>query len=358
MGCRPRFTVTISQQGSRQLLAVHRAQTLPTGSWRHRLSCEVLALGGMRRFACGAGLRKRVSRIGSGLLMLCAAPQVDEPVHRAHEHRTADDVADRHGKQIVEQKRGPGEARVVCRGSSDRGPERLRRKEPDEQCDRHKIHIGNAMLKASRDEPGDRRHDREYAIGRRSSTECEPDSQADQCVAQHTQRDCLTESEIQLRIGRGESDCAYAATSERVLPTGEHQRGNDERADEVAEVNHQPIAEEAPQADPSAAQAITIRVLPVNNSAPPTMTRISPSENTSPANKRPTPYGRPSPASTVVANRAPKPMNAPASAASTKVASVSALAFRTPTCSARAAICGGRRASNELASLLTPQHRN
>jgi hypothetical protein len=67
-----------------------------------------------------------------------------------------------------------------------------------------------------------------------------------------------------------------------------------------------------------AAQAITIKLLPVNSSAPPSTTRIKPSPNTMPAKSRLTPNGMtPSaPAMTVVANIAPSAMKAPASTAS------------------------------------------
>src|SRR5262249_53721224 len=90
----------------------------------------------------------------------------------------------------------------------------------------------------------------------------------------------------------------------------------------------------------------TIRLLPVNSSAPATTTRIRPSENVNPVSSRATPYGMAlPPAPVVVANAAPSAMNAPASTASTNVVTTPAPAFATPTRSAFTAISGGGRAS-------------
>ena len=95
------------------------------------------------------------------------------------------------------------------------------------------------------------------------------------------------------------------------------------------------------------AQAMASRLLPVNSSAPPTITRIRPSENASPAAIRTKPYGTTPalPAATVVAKAAPSATNAPASTASTNVGNSPATALRAPTSLALAAISDGRRAS-------------
>src|SRR6516164_664779 len=91
------------------------------------------------------------------------------------------------------------------------------------------------------------------------------------------------------------------------------------------------------------AHAITIKLFPVNSSAPPTTTRIRPSENTKPARSRTTPKGTDPavPATTVLENTAPSAMNAPASTASTNTLAASMPAFLTPIASAFAAISAG-----------------
>src|SRR3954447_24183904 len=87
------------------------------------------------------------------------------------------------------------------------------------------------------------------------------------------------------------------------------------------------------------AHAITIRLFPVNSSAPPTTTRMSPTEKTSPVNSLPTPYdGRAEPALTVVENRAPNEITAPARPLSTGRVGGSIDTLRAPFSSARAAI--------------------
>jgi hypothetical protein len=60
----------------------------------------------------------------------------------------------------------------------------------------------------------------------------------------------------------------------------------------------------------SSATATTFKVLPVNNSAPPAITRTRPSEKTTPASTRVAPYGISSsaPAAATVANIPPNPM--------------------------------------------------
>jgi hypothetical protein len=85
------------------------------------------------------------------------------------------------------------------------------------------------------------------------------------------------------------------------------------------------------------AQAIARRLLPVNSSAPATITSTSPSENT-----RPPPIcaaAKPSVASalTITNNIIPRPMKAPASVPSIKSGSVAMRAFATPTVSMRRA---------------------
>ena len=62
------------------------------------------------------------------------------------------------------------------------------------------------------------------------------------------------------------------------------------------------------------AMATIISESPVNSSAPPTITRISPSEKTMPARRRATPQGSsPAPVNTTVMKIAPNAMKAPAS---------------------------------------------
>jgi hypothetical protein len=90
------------------------------------------------------------------------------------------------------------------------------------------------------------------------------------------------------------------------------------------------------------------------HSAPPTITRISPKENASPASRRPSPYGMVElpPVSTVVENIAPSAIKAPASTARTNVSRPRIHALLSPTCSARPAISRGNSASNERGAIV------
>jgi hypothetical protein len=91
-----------------------------------------------------------------------------------------------------------------------------------------------------------------------------------------------------------------------------------------------------------------MRLSPVNSSAPPITTRISPSANTVPPSKRVTPKGRASPLPVVIVTVikiAPKAMKAPARTASAKSVMVSRPAFCTPTLSANTAMSCGIKGS-------------
>jgi hypothetical protein len=89
------------------------------------------------------------------------------------------------------------------------------------------------------------------------------------------------------------------------------------------------------------AQAIAIRLLPVKSSAPATMTRMRPSENTNPPSRRDA--AKPSAVSlaTSVNINAPRPMKAPANTPSSACVSHGRRALTTPTLLMRAAMsCG------------------
>src|SRR3990172_7665036 len=80
------------------------------------------------------------------------------------------------------------------------------------------------------------------------------------------------------------------------------------------------------------AQAITIRLFPVNNSAPPTTTKTSPRQKTRPVNNLAIPKGNVLvPAAVFVANTAPSAIKAPANTDKVNIVSAGASAFRTPT---------------------------
>ena len=68
------------------------------------------------------------------------------------------------------------------------------------------------------------------------------------------------------------------------------------------------------------AKLMTIRLLPVNSSAPATTTSISPSENPTPANSRVVPNPSPECVAMIVAKIPPSAMKAPASPADPRVA--------------------------------------
>jgi hypothetical protein len=98
------------------------------------------------------------------------------------------------------------------------------------------------------------------------------------------------------------------------------------------------------------AQAITIRLLPVKSSAPPTTTSTRPSAKTRPPSARTGPPGPEIPASTVVANMPPSPMKAPPSTARANSVTASRRVLAAPISSALRAISGGSNASTRPAS--------
>jgi hypothetical protein len=90
---------------------------------------------------------------------------------------------------------------------------------------------------------------------------------------------------------------------------------------------------------PRAAHAMTIRLLPVKSSAPPTTTSTRPRLKTTPASTRMDPEGEsPAPARATVKKTAPSAMKAPARTLRTESAERSKAAFRAPASSARSAI--------------------
>ena len=85
------------------------------------------------------------------------------------------------------------------------------------------------------------------------------------------------------------------------------------------------------------AHAMASRLLPVNSSAPATITSSSPSEKTSPPPICAAAKPRVASALTITNNIVPRPMNAPASVPSIKSGSVAMRALATPTVSMRSA---------------------
>ena len=100
------------------------------------------------------------------------------------------------------------------------------------------------------------------------------------------------------------------------------------------------------------AQAMTIRLSPVNSSAPPITTRIRPSEKTTPPATRIRPKGAdPPPVIVTVMKIAPKAMKAPARTARVFRDSASFAALAAPIASHRSAISGGISASMRLSGV-------
>ena len=97
------------------------------------------------------------------------------------------------------------------------------------------------------------------------------------------------------------------------------------------------------------AKAMTIRLLPVNSSAPATTTAMRPRQKTRPPNSLTRPKPMPAadkPVVTIVAKIAPHAIKAPASTARANMVGVLSSALATPTLSMRLAIFAGGNASN------------
>jgi hypothetical protein len=93
------------------------------------------------------------------------------------------------------------------------------------------------------------------------------------------------------------------------------------------------------------ATAISMRLFPVNSSAPAITTKIRPSENATPASHLVTPKPRELSVPTKVARTAPRPMNTPARTPSTNAGIMRAFALATPRVRTRFAISTGEKAS-------------
>ncbi len=96
------------------------------------------------------------------------------------------DVAERHRNEVVED---PG-------GGDRRAVEPLRRvpRAYQQPGERQEVHVGDAVLEASRDEGGDRQYHRHDLVGDRPAGIGEPDRRADQHVAQDSLTNSVTTS--------------------------------------------------------------------------------------------------------------------------------------------------------------------
>src|SRR4029077_13214046 len=105
----------------------------------------------------------------AGTMQSCLRPlaQIDEPIHGRDHDGAADQVTDRHRKQISNQEIAQGQGRKIGRGLADRTPERGRRVCLYEQTHGNEIGVSDAVLETGGSKGGDRRNDRKKSIDRR-----------------------------------------------------------------------------------------------------------------------------------------------------------------------------------------------
>src|SRR5258706_9669073 len=135
--------------------------------------------------------------------------QIDEPVNRPDQQRSADDVSDRY-RQHVAEKVGPGQRRKIRRALADRIPELVVRSRLDEQSKRNEIGICNAVLEARGSERGNRRNDRHGAVDIRARAEAHPHRYAHERVAQDAERERRHQRERRFGVGRRKRNQANA----------------------------------------------------------------------------------------------------------------------------------------------------
>ena len=177
----------------------------------------------------------------------------------------------------------------------------------------------------------DGRDDGENSVDVRACAVRHPYPQADQSIAHDSERDRRYQRHEDLCIAVPKAISPTEPPPELVLRRQVHQPGSRDRADKIAGEHNSQFSKSRVFTLPLA-QAMTIRLLPVNSSAPPTTTKISPSEKDKPTRRRPAHRAVQRkkrrlrrlrstvmlPALTVVANIAPKAMNAPARMLSTR----------------------------------------
>ena len=141
----------------------------------------------------------------------------------------------------------------------------------------------------------------------------QPHRQAHQDVAQDAAEEGLRDAERDLRLRDRDRGLRHRAAGEPERPRPDDEERCAKRADQVRRIDQVQLRASCPVVICRAAQAMTTRLFPVNSSAPPTTTRISPSENASPASSRPGPKPSGLSVRTSVENMAPNATKAPAS---------------------------------------------
>lgn len=127
--------------------------------------------------------------------------QIDKSVDQAHQHRTAENIPQRHREQIVKQEIFDSDVWKISNRLADACPERGRRAPFDQQAHRNEIHIRDAMLESSGNKCCDGRNDRQDAIGGGARAERQPNCEAHKVVAQNSQHQRLPETQIAFGIG-------------------------------------------------------------------------------------------------------------------------------------------------------------
>src|SRR5579862_6019984 len=141
---------------------------------------------GLRRISCSSAVMAPPAVCQrAGTMQSCLRPlaQIDEPIHGGDHDGAADQVADRHRKQISNQEIPQGQGRKIGRGLVDRAPERGRRVGLYEQTHGNEIGVGDAVLETGGGKGGDRRNDGKKAIDCRARRKAHPHRQTDQGIA-------------------------------------------------------------------------------------------------------------------------------------------------------------------------------
>jgi hypothetical protein len=170
----------------------------------------------LRQLGSGFTLRQaqRAERRDESMLGLAA--QVHEPVHCSHHDAPADDVAQRHRQQIVDEKFLPRQVRELF-GCFAGGRHNLGFVS-QQQAERDEIHVRDRVFETNCDERCDWRYNRQYFIGRRASAKAQPNGQDYERVAKYAQHQGRDKIQANLGIGDIQSRGPNLEFVERPLP--------------------------------------------------------------------------------------------------------------------------------------------
>jgi hypothetical protein len=184
----------------------------------------------MRR---GAGLHRGVCAVLPGPHDPMTRPplQVDKPVDGRDHHPPADQIAECHREQVVEEKSGPCQLGESLHGWAH--PFEDVRIAAQEQGDRDEIHVGDRVLEAGRDKGRNRGDDRQHLVGRRACADTQPDGEAHQGITEDAEDKGREKAVVDFGDGNRHGGGAHLIGVEGPLLREVDADGRGERAGEI-----------------------------------------------------------------------------------------------------------------------------